>query len=219
MVDFVTFLEPTQNGDRILDRGRCNEDGLETTLERRVLLDVLPVFVQRCRADHAQLASRERGLEHVASVHGALTTTGADHRVHLVEEDHIATIGFRDLLENGLEPLFELPAVLGPREHRPDVQLEQLLVGQRGRHVAFDHALSETFDDGGLPHTRLTDQHRIVLRTSGQDLDNTADLFVSSDDRIELPAPCLLSQIPRETGERTEAVLRGVIGDPMRTSH
>ena len=49
-----------------------NEDLLEATLERRVLLDVLPVPVERGRADEAQRAVRERRLEQVllAGHHG-----------------------------------------------------------------------------------------------------------------------------------------------------
>ena len=41
-------------------------------------LDVLAVLVERRRADHVQLAARERRLEHVAGVHRALGRAGAD---------------------------------------------------------------------------------------------------------------------------------------------
>ena len=59
---------------------------LEAPLERRVLLDVLAVLVERGRADAAQLAARERRLEHVGRVHRALGRAGADQRVQLVDE-------------------------------------------------------------------------------------------------------------------------------------
>ena len=50
--------------------GLAHHNGLETTGERRVLLDVLAVFVERGRADRVQVATGERRLEDVAGVHG-----------------------------------------------------------------------------------------------------------------------------------------------------
>ena len=72
VVHLVALLQAAQDRHRVLDRGRRHVHGLEATLQRRVLLDVLAVLVERGRAHDAQLAARERGLEHVARVHGAL---------------------------------------------------------------------------------------------------------------------------------------------------
>jgi hypothetical protein len=68
-------------------------DGLEAPLEGGVLLDVLAVLVEGGRADAAQLAAGEHGLEHVAGVHGALGLAGADDRVQLVDEQEDAPVG------------------------------------------------------------------------------------------------------------------------------
>ncbi len=70
-----------------LDRRLADVHRLEAPLERGVLLDVLAVFVECGRADHAQLAAGEHRLEHVAGVHRAFGLTRADERVHLVDED------------------------------------------------------------------------------------------------------------------------------------
>ena len=78
VVDLVALLQPAQDRDRVLDRGLRDEHRLEAPLERGVLLDALPVLVERRRADAAQLAARERGLEHVRRVHRALGGAGAD---------------------------------------------------------------------------------------------------------------------------------------------
>ena len=43
---------------------------------------------------------------------------GADDRVHLVDEGDDLALGVGDLLEHGLEPLFELAAVLRAGHHR-----------------------------------------------------------------------------------------------------
>ena len=59
MVGLVALLEAAENGDRVRDGRLADEDRLEAALERGVLLDVLAVFVERGRADGAQLPARQ----------------------------------------------------------------------------------------------------------------------------------------------------------------
>ena len=66
VVRLVALLEAAEDGDRVRGRRLADEDRLEAALERRVLLDVLAVLVERRRADGAQLAAREHRLQHVA---------------------------------------------------------------------------------------------------------------------------------------------------------
>ena len=91
-----------------------------------------------------------------------------------------------DLVEDGLEPLLELAAVLRARDHRAEVERDQPLAAQRLGHVAGDDALRQALDDGGLADARLADEDRVVLGTAGQHLDDPADLGVAPDDRVEL---------------------------------
>ena len=80
-----------QDLDRLIDRRRIDDDRLEAALQRAVLLDVLAVLVERRGADALQLAARERRLQHVGGVDGALGAARADERVQLVDEqDHVA---------------------------------------------------------------------------------------------------------------------------------
>jgi hypothetical protein len=69
VVDLVLLLEAAQDRDRVLDARLADQHRLEAALERLVLLDVLAVLVERRRADAAQLAARQRRLEHVGGVH------------------------------------------------------------------------------------------------------------------------------------------------------
>ena len=169
-------------------RRLADEDGLEAALERLVLLDVLPVLVERRRADAAQLAARERGLEHVGRVHRALGAAGADQRVQLVDEQDDAARGGLDLLEHGLEPILELAAVLGAGDERAEVERQDPLVLERLGHVAGGDALRDALDDGGLADARLADEHRVVLGAAREHLHRAADLLVAADHRIELAA-------------------------------
>ena len=65
VMHFVLLLQAAQDRDRVLDRWLADIHRLETPLERSILFDVLAVFIERGRADAAQFAARQRGLQHV----------------------------------------------------------------------------------------------------------------------------------------------------------
>src|SRR5439155_964911 len=100
-MNFVTLLESPQDRDRVFHRRLAHEHRLEPPLERRVLLDVLAVFVE-CRRP--------------------------DERVQLIDEYDVTPFSCRDLFENRLEPLLEFPAELGARDERTDIERDQVLV-------------------------------------------------------------------------------------------
>ena len=51
VVDLVALAQAAQDADRVLDGRLADQHRLEAPLERRVLLDVLAVLVERRRAD------------------------------------------------------------------------------------------------------------------------------------------------------------------------
>ena len=163
MVHLVALLQAAQDGDGVLDGRLADHDRLEAPLQGRVLLDVLAVLVERGRADGAQLAAGQRRLEQVGGVDRALGRAGPDDRVQLVDEEDDLAGGVLDLLEDGLEPVLELAAVLGPGEQRAHVQRDDALAREPLGHVAVDDALGQALDDGRLADARLADQHRVVL--------------------------------------------------------
>ena len=190
------------------DRGLSDEDRLEAPLERRVLLDVLAVLVERRRADRAQLAAGEHRLQEVGRVDGALCCAGADDRVQLVDEEDDLAGRVLDLREDGLEPLLELTPVLRPGEERADVERPHALALQPLGNVARDDALGEALGDRRLSHAGLADQNRVVLRPARQHLHDAADLLVAADDRVELARLRERGQIPPVLLERLVRALR-----------
>jgi len=91
-----------------------------------------------------------------------------------------------DLLQNGLESLFELSAVLGTGNEGAEVETDEALVLQRLGHVASDNALGEALDDRGLADTGLADEHGVILGAAAEHLDDATDLLVTTDHWIEL---------------------------------
>ncbi len=166
MVLLVAVLEAAQDRDRRLHGRLADGYGLEAAGERRVLLDVLAVLVERGGPDGAQLTAREHRLEQIGGVDGALGSARADDRVELVQEQDDLAARVLDLLQDGLQPLLELAAVLRAGQQRTDVQRDHLAVAQRLRHVLGDDPLGEALDDRGLADAGLADQHGVVLRAA-----------------------------------------------------
>ncbi len=112
-----------------------------------------------------------------------------------------------EIVEHALEALFEFAAELGARDQRAHVQRQDALVLEHLRHFAVDDALGETFDNGGLAHARLADEHRIVLGAAREHLDRAADFIVAADDRIQLAAGGARREIDGELLERAALLL------------
>ena len=186
VVQLEAVAQAAQDGDRVLDGGRVDGDGLEAALERGVLLHVEAVFVERRGADAVQLAAREHGLEHVGGVGRALGLAGADDGVDLVDEEQDAPLGGLDLLKDRLEPLLELAAVLRAGHERGHVEREDRAALERLGDVAAHDALREALDDGGLADAGLADEDRVVLRLAREDARHGADLRVAADHGVEL---------------------------------
>ena len=175
----------------------------------------------------------QHGLEHVGSVHRALGAARAHDGVHLVDEGDDLAFGIGDLLEDRLEALLELAAVLGAGHHGADVQGHDPLVLEALGHVAGDDALGQPLGDGRLAHARLADEDGVVLRPAAEHLDHAADLVVTPDDRVELAPAGQLGEVAAEAlqclvlllGVRVLGPLRaaqllehlkdGVAGDPV----
>ena len=188
VVLLVALADAEQDVHRLLQRGLLDHDRLEAPLERRVALDVLAVLVERGRADALELAPRQRRLEDVGGVDRALGGARSDQRVQLVDEQHRVDRAAQ-LLDDLLEALLELAAVLGARHERADVQRQHALVRERLGHVARDDALGESLRDGRLADARLADERGVVLGPARQDLDDPLDLLLTADDGVDLAGP------------------------------
>ncbi len=189
VVLLVAPLEPAQDRDRVVDVGLADQHRLEAPLQRRVLLDVLAVLVERGRADRAQLAAGQHRLQQVGGVDRAFGGTGADDRVQLVEEEDDLALRLLHLGQHRFQPLLELAAVFGAGQQRADVERDHAAVAQALGHVAVDDPLRQALDDRGLADTGIADQHRVVLGPPGEHLDHAADLLVAADHRVELVRP------------------------------
>src|ERR1019366_8132075 len=117
MVLLVERPDAVQDLDGLGQRRLVDPDRLEAALQRRVLLDVLAVLLQRGRADALDLTARQRGLEDVPRVDGSFRGASADQGVQLVDDEN--DLARRaNLVEDFLEALLELAAIFRARDQR-----------------------------------------------------------------------------------------------------
>jgi hypothetical protein len=181
--------------------GRRNFDSLEAAFERPILLDRLAELRRRGGADALNFTARESGFQNIGRVERAFSRTGADQGMKLIDEDDGVLI-FHQLFHDGLQALFELPAVFGARDDQRKIERQNALVSQERRHVALGNLLRETFDDGGLADAGLADQHGVILRAAAENLDNALQLVIAADQRIERIVHRGLGKVARELGEK-----------------
>ena len=150
----VLAAQPHEDLLGVLDARLLDEDGLEAARERGILLEVLLVLVERRRADDLDLAARQGGFQDIGRIECALRRARADERVHLVDEQDDRAV-LAHLVDEPLEALLELAAVLRAGDERGERQRDDLLVLQHVRHRALDDTLREPLGDGRLADTRL----------------------------------------------------------------
>jgi hypothetical protein len=94
---------------------------------------------------------------------------------------------FGQVVEHGLQRSSNSPRNFAPAISAPMSSEKHALAAQAFGHFVVDDALREAFDDGGLAHAGLADQHRVVLRAALQDLHAAADFLVAPITGSSLP--------------------------------
>mmetsp|Transcript_20043 Transcript_20043/g.55733 ORF Transcript_20043/g.55733 Transcript_20043/m.55733 type:complete len:250 (+) Transcript_20043:2101-2850(+) len=103
----------------------------------------------------------------------------------LVDKDHHLSLGALDLVEDGPQPLLELPPVLGACNEGSKVQSAEAHPLEGLGYVALQDAPGQSLDNRRLSRAGLADQNGIVLGSSRQNLHHPANLLVPSNYRIE----------------------------------
>ena len=213
VVDLVLLLQAAQNGDGVLHRRLAHKHRLEAALQGGVLLDVLAVLIERGGTDGAQLAASQSRLQHVARVQGRVAASAGTHDgVQLVDEQDDVAVGFLHLTQHVLQTILELAAILRAGHHRTQIERDDLAILQRRGNITSYDALGQTLDDSGFAGAGLANEHRVVLRTTRQHLNGTADLLVTADNRIELALAGLLGEVLAVLFQRFELGLVGLRG-------
>jgi hypothetical protein len=102
---------------------------------------------------------------------------------------------FFQFIEQRLEALLEITAILGAREQSAKIKGIHNAASQKVRHLVVDNALGQTFGNRGFTHAGLAYQQRIVLATTRQNLRDTLDFHFSTDQRVDTALACELVEV------------------------
>jgi len=198
VVALVALAQGRKDGQRILLARLADLDHAEATVERRVLGDHAPVFLNGRRPDTAQFAPGEGRLENVGGVQVALhRIPRPDNGVNLVDEqDDVRR--FLQLFEDADQPLLKLAAQAGPGDQRAQLDGHDAPVGNGGRGRAVGDGPGQPFDDGRLAHAGIADQQRVVLLAADERPHQAAHLRLAPDGRADLARARLHHQIAPE---------------------
>ena len=139
--------------------------------------------------------------------------------MQLIDEKNNLSFALPDLVQNRLQTLLKLTAVLGARHQCAHIQGKKLLILQSRGHIAPDDSLGQAFHHGSFADAGLPDEHRVVLGLPGQNHDHIPDLGISADDRIQLVVSCPLHQIIAVLIQGVIGILRVVADHPLVASH
>mmetsp|Transcript_1099 Transcript_1099/g.1640 ORF Transcript_1099/g.1640 Transcript_1099/m.1640 type:complete len:277 (-) Transcript_1099:539-1369(-) len=186
MMELIPGLQSTQNTNCIFRTWLINHNLLKATFESLVLLNVLSVFINRRCTNAPKFTPRQSRLQQVRRIHRSLCRTRTHDCVHLVNEQHNLPITVLHLLQHSLETLLKLPPHTRSSDERTHIQPNKPTRRlQQIRHIARHHSLRNSLRNRRLPHTRITNQHRIILRPSTQNLNRSSNFIVASNDRVE----------------------------------
>ena len=184
MVGFVLVFDVVEDLDGFIHRGRLHDHFLEATLQSTVLLNVLAVLIQGGGTDALDLATCERGLEHVGSVQRAAGTAGTHNGVDLVDEqDDLGRL--LEFVHDRFHTLLKLTAVLGAGHQGCDVQGYNALAEQHTRDFLLHDAQRQSLGNGRFTYTGFTDEDGVVLFAAREHLTHAFDFFLAADDGVE----------------------------------
>ena len=215
----IALLQATQDGNGVLHRGLIYLHRLEPALQCGIFFDILAVFVQRGRTDAVQLAPGQHGLEQVARVHGTVGLARTHDGVQLINEEDDLALALLHLIQDALQALLELAAVLCASHQSTHVQAEHSAVFQVLRHIAPNDTLGQTLGDGGLTDARLTDEAGVVLRLTGQDADDIPNFLVTANDGVQLLLAGQVNEVLTILLQGIVGVLGVVVGHALVAAH
>ena len=127
-----------------------------------------------------------------------------------VDKEDDFPIALDDLLHDTFEPLFEFALVLGARDKRAHVQGIDLPALEVLWDVPVHDLAGDALRNSGLADARFSDQDRVILGPSREDLQHPPDLVIPPDDWIQLAFGGQVVEIDGKPREETVLIVVGI---------
>ena len=198
MVRLVAVAQSVQHCNCVFDVGLIHVHRCEAPLERCIALNIFAKLIEGGGAHTLQLAARQRRLEHVAGIHGALRSAGAHHSVQLIDEQDDLALRFLHFVDGSFQALLKLAAEARAGNHGAEVKRHNGFIVQNFGDIVAGNLLCKSFNNSGLAHARLANQHRIIFCAPAQDLNDAQNFTVAPNHRVQLAVACHLRQVAAE---------------------
>mmetsp|Transcript_25836 Transcript_25836/g.52305 ORF Transcript_25836/g.52305 Transcript_25836/m.52305 type:complete len:446 (+) Transcript_25836:1725-3062(+) len=186
-MQLVSRLQSTKNTDRILRTRLIHHNLLESTFQRLILLNKLPILIN-CRGTNTpKLSPRQSRFKKIRRIHRSRSGSRPYDRVHFVDKKNHFPIALLYFVNDALETFFEFSSHGGSGHEGTHVQSDETTGWfERVGDVSGYHSLGDSFGYGGFSNTGVTDQNWIVLGSPTQNLDRPANFVISSNYRVQL---------------------------------
>src|SRR5699024_3358982 len=143
VVRLVLIAQAAQDGDGVFHGRLVNLNRLETTLQRRILFNVLAVLIQSGCTDGLQLTTSQLRLQQGSCVNCTFLCTCTNKSVILIDV-HVDVVALVALLENLIQALIEVSTVTGACDQRAHIKRVNMLVHQSLWNLAVNNIKSKT---------------------------------------------------------------------------
>src|SRR5258708_40211862 len=110
--------------------------------------------------------------------------------MQFVYEQNNVAFAALNFFDSGLQAFFKLPTEAATCDHAAQVKVDDFLTQENFGDVIIGNFLGEPFDNSCLAHTRFPNQHRVILGSAAENLNDTQYLIVAPDYWIELTFLC-----------------------------
>lgn len=104
-----------------------------------------------------------------------------------------------DFVDHPLEAALEFALDTSPRLQQPHIKGQHAHILEGWRYLRCDHLQGEAFDNRRFPDPGFSDQDRVVLASTHEDVDQLPDFTLPADDRVDQAFTGLARQVLGKT--------------------
>ena len=123
-----------------------------------------------------QLTASQRWLQHITSVHSAFSLASPYHGMQLIDKQDDGSFLLGEFVKHCLQALFEFTPKLCSRNQGPHIKRKYLFVLQTLGNFAIHDSLCQSFNNCRFTHSRLSNQHGVILGAALQYLYGATNL-------------------------------------------
>ena len=194
MMILIFFLDILQYLKCLFSSSRLYYYFLKTAFQCPVFFYILPVFIKGSGSDTLDFTTCQSRFQHIGGIHRSCRRSGSHNSMNFINEKNYIRI-LLQFIDNRANTFFKLSTVFGSGHYRSHIKHYNSLVKQDAGDLFLYNAQRKSFHYCRLADTRFTNQHRIILLTTAQNLRQTLNFPLAAYYRIKLAFSCRTSHI------------------------